>query len=82
MCEYCSELFTGDCGEDLIETTIGIGTCEDAMMIQTFLGDDGDKEAYICTMSFINDNEVSYDKIAINYCPICGRKLKEGLENV
>lgn len=71
MCKYCENL---DCNEiELPHST------KQAMVCIEKLGD----VAYIETdynESFGYDSMYFYDRIYINYCPMCGRKIVERLE--
>lgn len=72
-CDFCEELFTGDCNESLAETKLKFeGTTTPFMFVDLFINDD-EIEAYGDTAS---GDTVFKLKKKIFYCPMCGRRLE------
>lgn len=82
MCKYCEEHWVEEYKEytvvDLSERTESRNNRDNYTGIQSFVDPDTRELVIIACL----DNEhvkplIGYKHIAINYCPICGRKLGE-----
>lgn len=72
-CEYCTELFTGDCNDDLITHDLNInvnGINFENVQFNVFIMDD-ELELF----ADYYDAPIIKQKVKINYCPMCGRRL-------
>ena len=77
MCTYCNELFTGNYGEDLSDVNVKINKIS-IFRLQTCINDEANGKVYL--KNFLIDQfgqPLALGKIAIQYCPICGRKFKK-----
>ena len=76
MCKYCKELFTGDYSKDLIDTKVKINKAI-PFCIQTYLADHEGKAYIVTDLSDKDYNVIASKRIAVHYCPVCGRKIEK-----
>ena len=74
MCKYCEDLFTGDCNESLVDIRIPIIFNTQMLNVDVFINDD-ELEVYVDCDS--TGYQVAKSKIKIEYCPMCGTRLKK-----
>lgn len=73
-CNFCHESINGDMNDDIIAKDIKLINGELLMQASIFVTDRGGLELYLDGPSGCKlDKRV----VKINYCPMCGRKLKE-----
>lgn len=75
MCKYCENLFMGNSNKFLSDAKVRANNVFIASVI-TFIGEDKNDKPVLCTV-LVDNHAVSItsEEIAINWCPVCGRKL-------
>lgn len=71
-CEFCKELFTGSCNDDLFEKKIPVfeGSGFYILLNVYIMDDELHSDIYDS-----DDNSILNLKRKVNYCPMCGRRL-------
>ena len=82
MCIYCEETFKGDTNEYFTDMPVEMNGVEIGYITSWIDYDEtGGSEATLRTMFDTPGGDyICGDSIWINYCPVCGRKLKEETE--
>lgn len=81
MCKYCRETFTGEANEDLVFRNIKMNGV-DVLGFHTFIEYSKETET-VYIKSYLDEAVygqcIAGKNVKINYCPVCGRKLRKGL---
>lgn len=76
MCNYCKETFTGDANGDLIGLDVTVNGFS-LFGIQTYIADSDGKANISTHLHDEHGRYIAIGSMEINYCPVCGRKLRK-----
>lgn len=77
-CNYCSELFTGDCNDSLLMGDVNLECGINLFNVDVFINDD-ELEVFVDNLE---GREICKKTLKINYCPMCGRRLVREQNNL
>lgn len=75
-CKYCDELFTGNCCDDILTGELKMGSAK-VGDVSVFITEDASRgsSAVMELYSEVGDTPIIRKRIAIKYCPFCGKEL-------
>lgn len=77
MCKFCNCTTEDLSNERLISASISIGNISDVLGLEVAIEKDSENNSLIRSEIYMirGGDSVVEDRVRINYCPICGRKL-------